>query len=118
MLKSEFKQRFNDALELAAVSAEQRLGKKVCRNFRVRLYGAGHSGDLLDPAEAVDSLYLGENKFYRIIDVSIIEVGSGFSTVFVRASSHKPASFERTWNNPPGSGPFKQLIAERIKVLE
>ena len=73
---------------------------------------------MVEPGAAIHDLYLGTDRFYRIIDVAVIEVGKGHTTVFVRASDHKPASFEQTWNDPPGSGPFKQLIADSIKVSE
>ena len=67
--------------------------------------------------EAVNALYLGKNRFYRVIDVAITAVSDKFSRVFVRASAHKPSTFEETWNNPPGGGSFKQLMAEDIEIL-
>ena len=36
--------------------------------------------------------------------------------IFARVSGHAPGSFDQTWNEPPGTGPFKQLIAEHIRV--
>lgn len=118
LAKSEFKDLFDAALETAILSAEQRLKRKLARNILVLLHGAGHPGDLMSSAEALDALYLGTSEFYRIIDVAVIEVGQQHTKIFVRASSHHPTPFEQTWNDPPGSGPFKQLEAKDIKVLE
>jgi hypothetical protein len=118
MTKEEFRGLFKDALEAAARNAEEQLGHTVPRSFRILLHGAGHPGDLMDPAAAVDALYLGEELFYRIIDLAVVKVGKHFTTVFVRASGHRPGPFEQTWNTPPGTGPFKQLIAEKIKIVQ
>lgn len=115
MTKNEFRTLFEDALELAAVNAEKKLGRKVPRNFKIVFFGGGHSGALLDPNSALDILYLGEDLFYRIVDISVKEVDKVSTRVYVRVSQHKPSEFSQTWNDPPGSGPFKQLIAENIK---
>jgi hypothetical protein len=71
---------------------------------------------VLAVAAAGDALYLGDDRFYRIIDVAVVGVSADTTTVFVWASAHHPGSFNETWNDPPGSGPFKQLIADEIKV--
>ena len=116
MTKQEFKRLFEKALEIAATHAEKRLGRPIPRTFQISFYGCGHSGTLVNPEAAIDKLYIDAEKFYRIIDIAIVEVNEGSSTVFVRVSSHTPASFEETWNNPPGMGPFKQLMVETIKT--
>jgi hypothetical protein len=61
----------------------------------------------------VDKIYVGSDRFYRIIDVAIIEVLSNEYVAFVRVSGHAPDALGVTWD-PTGSGPFKQLIAEKI----
>jgi hypothetical protein len=107
--RDEFRRRFHEALEAAAEDAASRLGRPVSRQFRVLLHGAGHAGDIVAPEIALDALYLGPDRSYRIIDFGVVEVGNDFTTVFVRASAHRPMSYDQTWNVPPGSGPFKQL---------
>jgi len=109
MTKAEFEQRFKDALEEAACLADEQLGRRVPRHFVVELHGAGHSKDRVSAADAADALFLGDDLFYRIIDFGVVEVSPNTTTVFVRASDHEPSSWDRTWNTPPGSGPFKQL---------
>ena len=118
MTKQEFQQRFEAALEGAVQNAEHQLRRTLSRQLRIRLYGADHAGDLLEVNQATDALYLGEDLFYRIIDIAVIAVHSQVTLLFVRASGHAPTVFEHTWNHPPGSGPFKQLLAKTIKVLE
>ena len=117
MKKQEFQQLFENALELAAINAEKQLKRQVSRNFIILLYGGGYSGSLMTSLEVLDHLYLGEQRFYRIIDVAVVEVGSISSKVFLRISQHDPTNFGSTWNNPPGSGPFKQLVAESIHIV-
>ncbi len=112
----EFYRLFQKALEIAAINAEKQLHRKLPTNTTISLHGAGHSGYLMDPLNAAKKLYLGEEKFYRIIDVSVIKVTLKESVVFIRASSHMPSTFDETWNDPPGSGPFKQLITKEIDI--
>jgi hypothetical protein len=112
----EFYKLFQSALNIAIKNAEDQLQRALPSNLMVVLHGAGHSGDLMDSLTAAKALYLGETKFYRIIDVSVIKVSGSMCTLFVRASSHAPASFDKTWNNPPGSGPFKQLFSTKIEI--
>lgn len=116
MTQDEFRNLFQDALMTAVENAEERLHRKLPKNIRIVLHGAGHSGTLMDPLAAADASYLGDNKFYRIIDVSVIKVSTELTTIFVRASSHTPGPFEQTWNTPLGSGPFKQLVAKEIEI--
>ncbi len=118
MTKSEFQHLFGAALDVAAKNAERQLGHKVPQHFEVSLHGAGHSGTLMDPVTAIDKLYLGEGKFYRIIDIAVVEVSRRVTTVFVRASDHSPGTWDQTWDDPPGSGPFKQLLPREIKILD
>lgn len=118
MTKHEFRQRFEAALEVAMQNAERQLRHPLSRRLSIRLYGADHAGDVLEVDQATDVLYLGEDLFYRIIDIAVIETNSQATVLFVRASGHAPATFEHTWNDPPGNGPFKQLLAKTIKVIE
>jgi hypothetical protein len=118
MTKNEFMSLLEDALETAAGNAEQELAHEVSRRFQILLYGGGYSGVLLKPAAAVDILYLGKDRFYRILDVAVVEVDKETTTIFIRASDHRPGTWEQTWNDPVGSGPFKQLIPTDIKTSE
>src|SRR6266508_326881 len=116
MTFEEFNMLFQEALHTAVKNAEEQLHKKIPLTMEIVLHGAGHSGDVMDPFTAAKELYLGEEKFYRIIDVSVVKVSKKKSTIFVRVSAHTPGTLNQTWNNPPGNGPFKQLIAKEIKV--
>ncbi len=116
MNKDEFAALWRRALEQAASNADTALGFQVPRALTIRLRGAGPAEDELSPEAALERLYLGPDRFYRIVDVSVTEVTPERSIVFVRVSAHAPATFEKTWNEPRGMGPFKQLIAKAIKV--
>jgi hypothetical protein len=115
MTRDKFGQLFRTALDTAAQLAEDRLGRPVPRHYEIVLHGAGHSGDRLPPEVALNELYLGSDRFFAIIDVTVTEVGRDSTTLFVRASAHRPIPFEETWNTPPGNGPFKQLVADSIR---
>jgi hypothetical protein len=116
MTFEEFNNLFVRALQTAVKNAEELLHRQIPSNLEIILHGAGHSGEVMNALAAAETLYLGEEKFFRIIDVSVFKVSRNKTTIFVRASSHAPSTMERTWNDPPGSGPFKQLIPTEIKV--
>ena len=64
--------------------------------------------------QALDHIYLGRNRFYRIIDVAIRRVLPKKSIAFVRVSGHPAGPFNQTWD-PTDLGPFKQIIATTIE---
>lgn len=116
MNRQSFREQFEKALATAATNAEAKLGRPVPRTFEIELHGAGRSGVIITPDQALDALYLGEDNFYRVIDLAMIALWPSRTRVFVRASDHRPRSFDETWNEPPGSGPFKQVLAQHIQV--
>jgi hypothetical protein len=71
---------------------------------------------LLKKDDAFEKIYLGPDRFYRIIDVAVRRVSEDVCTVFVGISGHAPGPLNQTWNQPPGSGPFKQVLADVVKV--
>ena len=114
MNKHNFKELFAKALEAAAINAESKLHLSVPRIFEIELHGGGYSGIMLTPDEALEILYLGDSLFYRIIDIAVIAVFPSQTRVFVRTSGHSPSTFDKTWNQPQGSGPFKQILTQKI----
>jgi hypothetical protein len=105
---------FLRALNAAAVDAEARLAKPVPRSFRIELHAPNAPGRMMSVEQALDQIYLGEDRFFKIIDVAIKTLLPGKSVAFVRVSGHPPGAFSQTWD-PSDLGPFKQLIAERIE---
>jgi hypothetical protein len=113
MTKAEFRALFLRALNIAADNAEAKLVEPVPRVFLIELHGAGCSGRIVDVDAAVDRLYLGNDRFYRVIDVAVTKILPGETLIFTRMSGHPPAGFERTFD-PSGLGPFKQILAEHV----
>jgi hypothetical protein len=116
MTKTDFRELFQRALNLAAEIAEEKLAKPIPRSLVVELHAPGSLGERLSVDEALDRIYLGNDRFYRIIDVAIKELLPEKSVAFVRVSGHSPDGFNKTWN-PSELGPFKQIISERIEEL-
>jgi hypothetical protein len=116
MTKEEFAGLFDRALDAAADYAGQRLQRPIPRNFEIEMHGLSRSSQLVSKDRAVELLYLGPNVFYRIVDLSLVAIAGNISRIFVRVSGHKPGAWSETWNQPSGSGPFKQLLAENIIV--
>jgi hypothetical protein len=113
MTRDDFRKLFMRALNLAAENAEARLAKPISHTFDIQLYALGSSGETISVDEALDRIYLGGDRFYRIIDIAITELRPGRSVAFVRVSGHPPAEYGKTWD-PSNLGPFKQIFAEKI----
>jgi hypothetical protein len=108
MDKQEFQQLFLRNVSKALESAEKIVGIPLLAGFEIEFHGGGVSGEIISQDRAVDIMYLGENKFYRIIDIGVKYIDdNNRAVVFVRISAHQPSTFEDTWNNPKGNGPFK-----------
>jgi hypothetical protein len=118
MTKDEFKAIFERALNVAAENAEEQLGRSVPRTFESEMHGLAPHPKTMKKNDAFEAVYLGSDRFYRIIDVSVVRVSKDVSTVFVCVSGHQPGPLNETWNQPPGSGPFKQLLAAEVKVIK
>jgi hypothetical protein len=113
MTKTEFRSLFLRALNVAADNAEAKLAEQVPRAFLIELHGAGCAGHILSVDDAVGYLYLGDDRFYRIVDVAVTQIRPGETVVFTRVSGHRPAGFDHTFD-PSGLGPFKQILAEHV----
>lgn len=118
MTKEEFATLLDKALEAAADNASQKLQRLIPRSFEIEIHGLSPHSQLASKSRAAELLYVGPDSFYRIIDVSLVAVVGNTSRIFVCVSGHRPGAWSETWNQPPGSGPFKQLLAEHIRVLE
>lgn len=118
MNKAEFQQLFLDNVRQALGYAEQETSRHVSDEFDVELHGAGISGEIISPVRAVDLMYVGEDRFYRIIDIGVKAVIKDRAVVFVRISDHHPSSFRDTWNTPKGNGPFKVIEPANIQVKD
>ncbi len=116
MTKEQFKTLFESALEIAAKNAEMKLGRSVPRNFEIQLHGSAPQQKLLTKDGAFEAIYLGPDRFYRVIDLAVSSVSNHISTVFMCLSGHQPGTLEQTWDQPPGSDPFKQLLADEVKL--
>ena len=86
----------------------------IPRSFLIELHGGGCPGETVPVKEALDRLYLGSERFYRIIDVALKKLLPTKSVMFVRVSGHSPTNFNETWN-PSDLGPFKQIVGETIE---
>jgi hypothetical protein len=113
MTKTEFRGLFLRALNIAADNAEAKVAEPVPRSFLVELHAPDCAGRVLSVDDALTELYLGNDRFYRVIDVAVLQVLPGKTVVFARVSGHEPAGFDRTFD-AAGPGPFKQILAEHV----
>ena len=118
MTESELKAIFERALTIAAENAEKQLDRPVPRSFEIELHGLSTTSRTITKDQALREIYIGPERLYRIIDVSVVRVSRDVCTVFMRVSGHTPGSWDETWNQPPGSGPFKQLVASEIISID
>lgn len=114
MTKRGFRNLFLRALRAAAELADIRLAKPIPRSFLIELHAPTSSGQTMSVDQAIDQIYLGSDRFYRIIDVAIRRLSSDQSIAFVRVSGHPPGPFSQTWD-PANLGPFKQILSQTIE---
>ena len=101
---AEFAQRFRDTLSAAQVAAG---GSENLDPATVVELNMGKVRDLsID--EAAGELFLGEDTFFKFIDVSVHPTRKDAPTFFVRPSGHTPDGWERTFQ-PETTGPFKVM---------
>ena len=115
MTRDAFRILFQSALETAADHAAGILGHAVPHAFEIEMHGLAPASRTLTVDEAFNEIYLEPERFYRVIDLAVLRVSGEVTTIFMRVSGHPPDTFERTWNQPPGSGPFKQLLPDKIE---
>ena len=108
MNKNEFKKIFLRALDVATHLVEERGDREIPHFFLIELHAPNHVGSLVSIDEAIDIIFLGEDCFYKIIDVAIKAIQNEQSIVFVRVSGHAPVEFKNTWNANE-LGPFKLI---------
>jgi hypothetical protein len=109
MQKDEFARRFRNSIEEARTQAAGVLGESLPVENIVHLIG--HSGKPtanVSVEEAINDLYLGDDKTYRVIDVAVLKVNGGRTLILVRPTSHEPSQV--MWDTPVGSGPFKVMV--------
>jgi hypothetical protein len=118
MTKNEFSALYEKALELAARNVETKYSHAIPREFEIEFHGFSPTKRILTKESSLQEIYINADLFYRIIDVSIFKVSRFVCTVFVRVSGHAPGSFEQTWNDPHGYGPFKQICADDVDFVK
>jgi hypothetical protein len=114
MTKRKFRNLFLRVLKSAAEVVDERVGKRAPRSFLIELHAPGSAGEIMTDEEAIDRIYLGQDRFYRIIDVAIEGISRHHTIAFVRVSGHPPGPFSQTWD-PGRFGPFKQIFAQTIE---
>jgi hypothetical protein len=114
MRKQRFRGLFMRALREAASMTKIRLHRSVPDKFLIELHGPRTHGEIVSVDQAVDRLYLDNDRFYRIIDIAIIRVTPANTVAFVRVSGHSPGPFSETWD-PDGLGPFKEILLQNVE---
>jgi hypothetical protein len=114
MTKEEFGELFLKALTKAVEFVEHKHSVSLPRQFLIALHSPKSSGERMQFGDALDHLYLAPDRFFKIIDVAVIELIPNTSVMFVRVSGHAPAEFASTLDTAQ-FGPFKIIEAAQIK---
>jgi hypothetical protein len=107
--RDQFREIFDTTLEAVARLVESSKGSPIPRNFKVEIRGLGGVNNPLSPDQAFDVLYLGDEQYYLIIDVTVSGVSDEYIVVRMQVTGHGPGIFAKTWNRPEGAGPFKLI---------
>lgn len=117
MTKEMFKDLFRKALLIAAEKGEAQAKINLPRAFMIDLQAFDYSGPLMTVDQAVDRIYLTEDKFFKIIDIAVTGVHPQYAIAFVRVSGHAPGLFSDTFN-PNELGPFNIMTSKQIDKLD
>jgi hypothetical protein len=106
MNRNDFKSLFvrcvNEAMQLA-----QRLSPRpLPEEFEIELHGGGVGGQIVSLEIALEKMFVEEDLFYAIIDVGVKKIVGARCRIFVRITDRPPVTWDKTWNKPPGHGPF------------
>jgi hypothetical protein len=115
--KNEFVELFRKHLELSAQIAENNIGHPISRNIGILRDSPFPNGRRISIEQAADELFISEMELFRIIDLAVVEVSPTTTWVWVRESGHKTTDISKTWNQPLGSGPFKEIVAKDIRII-
>lgn len=110
MTKDDFKKRFHAAIAEARRLTAEAYHMDLAPNDEIVLFGAGVSGVRMSAEEALGRLYLGDQWFFKLIDVAVVEADDGKTIEFVRPSNHTPCEIHETWNRGEGLAPFKAIL--------
>jgi hypothetical protein len=118
--QTKFKHVLTTTLEAAARVFEHYTNQPVPRTFRINIIGVPrHNGEHLTVEEAIKRLFLGENLYLPVIRARIMGIHEAHLYLELIPDG-KGVPFERTWNHPPGAGPFKfiNLTDEGYQIVE
>jgi hypothetical protein len=107
MTKDALAQLFVRSIQDAIFAAQRLTDRKLPSDFEIELHGGGVAGRIVALSDAMSHIYIDEDTFHPIVDIGLKRVRSRKCVMFVRISPQSPTTFDRTWNTPPGNGPFK-----------
>ena len=110
MTRAEFSALFRFQLDLAVEAAEARLGHPFARCYEILRGSADRDGRRITIDDALEELWISPDRFHRIIDLAVADYSPAMTWIWVREAGYAPSTFEETWNDPPGAGPFKTLV--------
>jgi len=96
-----FQEAIQQALQLAGLSFAP-------SDAVVEFHGRPSPDRLISVDEALDFLWLSEDRFYLVVDVAAISGEESPPVLFVRPAGFEPGNYEDTWR-PSGVGPFKVM---------
>lgn len=101
---SGFRRLFEEAVRRALREAGLSNGSEP----EVELHGTPNPPGHISLEKALELLWLGPDRFYRIVDVGAYSQRGDPPVLFVRISGHKPSRFAETFD-PADLGPFKSV---------
>lgn len=115
MIRQEFRALFERALIAAMKLTKKRASTSIHLTdlIKIDLHAPNAPRELINFDEALDAIYLGEDQFYKIIDVAVWRPSPTNLVGFVRVSGHLPCPLSQTWD-PNGLGPFKPMIIRSV----
>jgi hypothetical protein len=108
------REKLNEAVDLG----ERSLGKQIPRNLMILRDSPKSDERRISVEQAISELFVSDDKFYNTIELTVVEVSPTTTWIFADEKGDSTNSFDKTLNQPPGSGPFKPLMSNKIRTLK
>jgi hypothetical protein len=96
-------------IHISLETAQREVAEPLPEQLRLELPAFGQAGREASLEEVLAALYI-DGTFPRVVDVAIRGIINKRTIIWIRPSGHAYVSdITDTWNQPPGTGPFKSI---------
>lgn len=98
-----------ECIRITMDTAQKDIADSLPEKLSLELAAFGQVGKITALDEVLSFLYV-QGTFPRVIDVAVKGITKDATLIWIRPSAHPYVNdIRETWNQPPGTGPFKSI---------